>query len=217
MSGDDTFIARWSRLKRQAAESKVPGPEAPNAEPSLPVDEPVAKAPADAQALPEPAFDPATLPPIDSIVADSDIRAFLQKGVPAELTKSALRRAWSADPEIRDFIGLVESQWDFNDPTAMAGFGPLNAGGELRKLVAQAMGQLPESLDATDRPGETGVAASSTQAREAPAPPAPEALEASQEPGGKPAINVAALQEPAPPNDARTMTLRKGHGRALPR
>jgi hypothetical protein len=217
MSGDDSFIARWSRRKREAAESKVPGPEAPNAERGLPVDEPVVKAPADAQAQPEPAFDPATLPPIDSIVADSDIRAFLQKGVPAELTKAALRRAWSADPEIRDFIGLVESQWDFNDPTAMAGFGPLEAGGELRKLVAQAMGQLPDAPDPTDRPRDTRVAATGTQAREAPAPPAPEELETTQEPGGQPAIDVAELQEPAPRNYVGNVPLRKGHGRALPR
>jgi TorA maturation chaperone TorD len=31
------------------------------------------------------------------------------------------------DPAIRDFIGIAENQWDFNDPTAMPGFGPLRA------------------------------------------------------------------------------------------
>jgi Protein of unknown function (DUF3306) len=42
----------------------------------------------------EPAFDVTKLPPIESITADSDIRAFLAPGVPPELTRAALRRAW---------------------------------------------------------------------------------------------------------------------------
>ncbi len=91
---------------------------------------------------PKPAFDPASLPPIESITAGSDIRAFLQSGVPADLTKAALRRVWTTDPAIRDFIGIAENQWDFTDPTAMPGFGPLEATDDVRELVAQAMGKL---------------------------------------------------------------------------
>ncbi len=72
---------------------------------------PSAPTTADAQA----AFDPASLPPIESINALSDIRAFLAPGVPAALTRAALRRAWVADPAIRDFVGLSENSWDFND------------------------------------------------------------------------------------------------------
>jgi len=75
-----------------------------------------------------PAFDPASLPPLHSITAGTDIRSFLGSNVPLDLTKAALRRAWVTDPAIRDFIGIAESQWDFNDPTAMPGFGPLSAG-----------------------------------------------------------------------------------------
>ena len=94
------------------------------------------------RAAAEPAFDPTSLPPIESITAGSDIRAFLQAGVPAELTKAALRRVWTTDPAIRDFIGIAENQWDFTDPTAMPGFGPLEATDDVRELVAQAMGKL---------------------------------------------------------------------------
>jgi hypothetical protein len=36
---------------------------------------------------------------------------------------AALRRAWSADPAIRDFIGLSENSWDFNAPDGVPGFG----------------------------------------------------------------------------------------------
>ena len=134
MSDEDNFIARWSRLKREAAdENKKPRAGTEAEERQMP-DADAAEA-AEAMGRPgrapvkpgetEPAFDPATLPPIDSIVAGSDIRAFLQKGVPAELTKAALRRAWTTDPAIRDFIEVAENQWDFTDPTSIPGFGPL--------------------------------------------------------------------------------------------
>ena len=64
----------------------------------------------------EPLFDAAKTPPIESIGAGSDIRPFLAFGVPEDLTRAALRRAWSADPAIRDFVGLSENSWDFNAP-----------------------------------------------------------------------------------------------------
>ena len=64
----------------------------------------------------------------NSITAVTDIRAFLAPGVPTELARAALRRAWSADPAIRDFVGLAENAWDFTDPTAMPGFGALPPG-----------------------------------------------------------------------------------------
>jgi hypothetical protein len=66
-----------------------------------------------------------SLPPIESITADTDVTAFLEAGVPAELTRAALRRAWTIDHSIRDFIGIAENQWDFNDPDGIPGFGPL--------------------------------------------------------------------------------------------
>jgi hypothetical protein len=53
------------------------------------------------------------------------MRPFLAAGVPADLTRAALRRAWSADPSIRDFIGLSENSWDFNAPHGVPGFGAL--------------------------------------------------------------------------------------------
>jgi hypothetical protein len=89
-------------------------------------------------------FDLSSLPPIEAITAGTDIRAFLQSGVPAELTKAALRRAWTTDPAIRDFIGIAENQWDFTDPNAIPGFGPLEPSDDVRKLVEQAMGRLGE-------------------------------------------------------------------------
>jgi len=95
-----------------------------------------AQAPGDAAPL----FDLASLPSIESIAADTNIGAFLQSGVPAELTRAALRRAWQSDPAIRDFIGIAENQWDFNDPDAIPGFGPLHAADNASALLAQVSG-----------------------------------------------------------------------------
>jgi hypothetical protein len=44
----------------------------------------------------------------------------------------------SADPAIRDFIGLSENSWDFNVLGGVPGFGSLTAE-EVRRLVAQVM------------------------------------------------------------------------------
>jgi Protein of unknown function (DUF3306) len=76
------------------------------------------------------AFDPASLPPVESISGSTDIRSFLLPGVPAALTQAALRRAWTTDPAIRDFIGIAD-QLDFTDPTGIPGFGPLTAADEI--------------------------------------------------------------------------------------
>jgi hypothetical protein len=61
------------------------------------------------------------------------------------LTRAALRRAWSADPTIRDFIGLSENSWDFNAPGGVPGFGSLTAE-DARRLLARLMGET-EGID----------------------------------------------------------------------
>ena len=71
---------------------------------------------------------PASQPPIESIGPGSDIRPFLQPGVPQELTRAALRRAWVTDPAIRNFIGLSEnSRDDLNSPSGASRLGSLTA------------------------------------------------------------------------------------------
>jgi Protein of unknown function (DUF3306) len=119
VTASENFISRWARLKqRNEAAVAQPRPDAAAEEP----------------------FDLASLPSIESIVANTDISGFLQSRVPAELTRAALRQAWTSDPAIRDFIGIAENQWDFNDPNAMPGFGPLLEGDSLPELLAQALG-----------------------------------------------------------------------------
>ena len=82
------------------------------------------------------AFDPATLPPIESITGAADVRVFLAPGVPEDLTRAALRRAWMTDPTIHDFVGMAENQGDFNAPDGVPGFGLLPFTPQLREMVA---------------------------------------------------------------------------------
>ena len=96
-------------------------------------------------AVPELAFDVSTLPDIESATAETDFTVFLQKGVPEFLKRQALRRAWSLDPGIRDYAGPADYAWDFNAVDGVPGFS-LTLGGDVRKLLAQAIGQLlPEA------------------------------------------------------------------------
>jgi len=145
MTEPDNFLARWSRRKQAAAESAVPEqaetlPPAQNKDASAGEVGTAAPPPAGSDPVSEnPPVDLASLPPIESIGANTDVTAFLRPGVPAELTRAALRRAWSTDPAIRDFVGLVENGWDFNDPQAMAGFGRIDAS-DVARLLSQAVG-----------------------------------------------------------------------------
>src|SRR6202047_5041064 len=131
MKGPDRFIQRWARLKR-ASDSAGEKAASSSVE--------TAAAPPQAEGAPDRPFEPASLPSLEQIVADTDIGAFLQSGVPAELTRAALRRAWVSDPAIRDFIGIAENQWDFNDPNAIPGFGPLPESDNAQALFARTVG-----------------------------------------------------------------------------
>jgi hypothetical protein len=153
MSEPEDFLARWSRLKRESGTEESGGEKL---DAVLGTDMSTA-----------PAFDPASLPPIESIVADSDIRPFLAAGVPAELTRLALRSAWSADPAIRDFIGIAESQWDFNDPGAIPGFGPLAAAEYPPVIETRVLSRLNNTVE---RIQESPAMADDAVAEETPSP-----------------------------------------------
>jgi len=235
MSDAENFVARWSRLKRDTAKETKDktAADAAGPKPGAVADEQGAEgAPPAADELTEPAFDPASLPSIESITGSSDIRAFLQKGVPVELTKAALRRVWTTDPAIRDFIGIAENQWDFTDPTAMPGFGPLEATDNVRELVAQAIGKLGQALDPIAEatgPSDQGIASTSAASSEAspeelsqvtgmPVGNEPEAQDrsaASSIEVQTSSVDVATQHGEKPAQDG-ALPSRRTHGRALP-
>lgn len=172
MSGGESFFARWSRQKRNAAArpntEEHRSPSAPETAKSAPPSTGEAAA-----AIP--------LPPIESIESASDIKAFLVPGVPLELTRTALRRAWRLDPAIRDFIGLSENAWDFNAPGGVPGFGSLDLE-KVRRLVTQLLDE-PQIADpatastpvadASATPAEAGRAIPTIESREGIAAPQP--------------------------------------------
>lgn len=224
MSGgeEDGFLSRWSRRKRalergeELAEPAPPEPEAPLPQEVAQAQEVACAVEPPAPAQPE--FDPASLPPIETLEASSDFTPFLKAGVPSALRHAALRRAWTADPLIRDYMGSLDYGWDFNTPGGLPlGFSNTLAetGEALRKLISQAIGEIePEE----EKPPEPELEAAPPEASptpladplmvenlpDEPLPVQPIRLsEAPVEPLPTP------LEEPPPP-------ARRRHGGALP-
>ena len=215
MSGDESFLPRWSRRKRSAAATARRSAKPDNAEDSA-----ASKTPATAEGT-RSLFDPGSLPPIDSIGTGSDIRRFLAAGVPADLTRAALRRAWSADPAIRDFIGLSENSWDFNVLGGVPGFGSLTAE-EMRRLLAQARENT--TSPAADRLSDDKV----PQSADTPGPQAtgsfPDQMKMIRDtdadrrnPALDPQANNIATQHKQGERKLRSPSPRHRHGGALPR
>src|SRR4051812_36761324 len=137
---DENFLARWSRRKRETTAVEPP--------PQIGPVEPASPPPALAATPEEEKVDLSSLPSLESITGETDITGFLRKGIPQDLSRAALRRAWETDPAIRDFVGLAENAWDFNDPNAMPGFGPLDYTEEqLAALLNRVIGGVRSAAD----------------------------------------------------------------------
>ncbi len=237
MSEDKNFLSRWSRKKREAEElpPQAAASAAKDAEPKD--DEAVAITENAAATKPdkdEPKFDLASLPSIESIGPDTDIRQFLRAGVPAELTRAALRRAWSSDPAIRDYIGLSENSWNFNEPGSMYGFDATDPGVDIKQLAEEMFGggsktvaEKPSDLS-TDEPKATEVGAKSEAVAEV-GPPGHDIVRATQEPSSEDKDRVVeqqltatqhdgdvAPQHEPPRKEVASSPAPRRHGRALP-
>ena len=128
---DKGFLARWSQRKQEA---KQPEQEAPVA------DAEIAAAPAtEAEAAPE--FDLSSLPSLDELTSETDITAFLRKGVPEHLRNAALRKYWALDPAIRNYVNpALDYAYDWNTPGGVPGSSELGAGLDVARMVSQIMG-----------------------------------------------------------------------------
>src|SRR5690349_9250496 len=116
MSGDD-FLSRWSRRKLEVQREGKAEPAAPLAPEQAPAEE------GEPELTPE---EIAALPKIDEMTPDTDLTVFFRKGVREMLKKAALRRMWSLDPAIRDYVGEArEYAYDWNVPGGVPGNGPL--------------------------------------------------------------------------------------------
>jgi hypothetical protein len=180
----EPFLARWSRRKAEARDAPPPAPEpeAPEATKPRPP-------------MPEPLIDPATLPPIESLTAESDFTVFMRPGVPDALRKAALAKLWRTEPSVVNYVPLVEYNWDFNAP----GYGALKATDDVAKLARQVWGGIERAVDEVPpaaRPEPTGL-------------PPPQAAE----PPSPPQTPVASTEVDAEPTPTSP---RRKHGGALP-
>lgn len=195
------FLSRWSRRKRgeEVAEAEASPVQTL---PELPVEPTPEALPLAVAEQPEPEFDLASLPPIETLDAASDFSVFLKPGVPQALRVAALRKAWTADPLIRDYMSPLDYAWDFNTPGGLPyGFSNVLAetGEALRKLISQAIGEMePEE----EKPEAIALAEVAPPEITAPWPPGV-TLEASPEDGAAPPAITEGLADPPPENAIR--------------
>ena len=153
MSAADGFLSRWSRRKLRSG--KRDGEERPS---------PAAEAGAGSQGEGEAGSEPArvdalsaeevaTLPRLEELTADTDLTLFLRAGVPALLRKEALRRMWSLDPAIRDFVGEARDySYDWNVAGGVPVSGPLLPGDDVDETLGRMFSRLRDEPQPEERP-----------------------------------------------------------------
>lgn len=209
MSGaeeDEGFLARWSRLKRAArggaAEPATPevGEAARRTEQAA-GEGAAAAAATPGRAAPSPAAEPAeepvdlaALPKVEELAPGADLSVFFRKGVPAALRQAALRRMWSIDPAIRDFIGPADYAWDWNAPGGVPDYvAEVAETPAIRDLVQRLLAPArPPAAARQDRPAEAA-------AEEAPLPAPGPATAALPPADPRPAPTAAEGEGEAPP------------------
>jgi hypothetical protein len=149
--GSDGFLARWSRRKFEVRreEAQPPAPEAApaNREPELTPEE------------------IAALPKIEELTPETDISAFLRRGVPEALKNAALRRMWSLDPAVRDYVGDARDYaYDWNVPGGVPGNGPLLPTDDVDAMLRQMFPKSPPEPEIASVPG--GASPAVSQSRE---------------------------------------------------
>jgi len=139
MKPGSSFLDRWSRRKRGHADEPDAKPAGARGVRDSAVSPSASDAAVPRDRLPAGgAEDPnptgthasamsieASLPGVDDLTAESDVTGFLKQGVSEELKRLALRRIWSLDPQIRDFIEVAENQYNWTFPAVLPGMAPL--------------------------------------------------------------------------------------------
>jgi hypothetical protein len=210
MNEPEKFLERWSRRKIEAENDESREQIKPD---STAEDSPPVSVPESAKET-KSDFDPKTLPPLDSIGAATDIRAYLAPGVPEDLRHAALQRVWRTDPAIRDFVELAENSWDFNDPNGAHGFGPLEVTEKIKQAVEAMFGSPVQRVEEKNLDDVTGPAQQLGASRQQASIATNDQISATEAPSEPEPDHVA------PPQNARKMNDRnpqRGHGSALPK
>lgn len=148
----ERFLSRWSRRKQEVRKTEPPPEDAPSPQLGSEASEaaPNAVVPQDGAGPPGPteanlgADDTLALPSLEDLTADMDLSMFLREGVPEPLRNAALRRMWSLDPKIRDFVCEArEYAYDWNTPGGVPGYGPLPSTEDILRMAARIVGGEP--------------------------------------------------------------------------
>lgn len=184
---DGGFLARWSRRKRESAVRKdAPTVSASATDPLPPAGggeglgmggrkagEPApAVAPSGTTPHPDPPHrergegedwsaqaepEPVEPPSLDLIDKDFDLAHWLKQNVPESWKLAALRRAWLADPTIRNFENPARDYaLDWNTPGGAPGYGPLTESDDVGAMIRQIFGDAPEPAAADVAAATTG-------------------------------------------------------------
>ena len=219
MNDPENFISRWSRRKSQAADEKTQLDKTATrqaVDPASEQDRNLTSQKSVVASPPVPEFDLASLPPIESIEAGTDITAFMREGVPSALRHAALRRAWSADPAIRDFVGLNENYWDAANPGGIAGFGDLHPSTDVKRMVSELFGENAAQASGSESSITSNTSAAPTAvSRTATGTPAAEPDLNTSDVAHASGTKIAAAQKETS-NDPQEQKSFRRHGGALP-
>ncbi|KQQ27154.1 hypothetical protein ASF53_19855 [Methylobacterium sp. Leaf123] len=176
----DGFLSRWARRKeavRATERTVAPAhPDADEAEVNLdteahtgegsPAPQPVVLTGDEPEAGPDDLL--ARLPSLDALTPETDLTAFLQAGVPTALRNAALRRMWSLDPAIRDFVSEArEYAYDWNTPGGVPGMGPLLPTDDVKAMLKRIVDGVPVAAEEEPAPeSQEAPTASSEDAAE---------------------------------------------------
>lgn len=193
--GGEGFLSRWSKRKAEVRQQA----QKPVAEPAPPPET-------------EEEIDPATLPSIDSLTADSDFSIFLKKGVPSALRNAALRKLWVTEPSVVNYKALVEYNWDFTAP----GYGELLPTDNIAKMAQEVFSGFSQVKP--EPPPPQGEPAVEPAAQPALPPPDEQAIATVRTTGAAAEAGPVAepVAEPVPEHDAEMPVPRRRHGGALP-
>ena len=148
---------------------------------------------------------------------DDDAVAPMGDSSPEALKRAALRRVWTADPAIRDFVELNENFWDAAGPEGIPGFGDLDPNFDVQRMVAQLFGEAPDKDDAPGLPaGEPENAALPKADELSPNSRLPAAEVTPSIEGNLSQCNENAATQQTSPESGTVKKIARRHGSAMP-
>ena len=118
--GDESLVARWSRLKRAREAGELPE-EAEAPEEAAPAPAGETGGAVDDERPDEEILAELGLPEPETLGPDDDFSAYLEARLPERLQRRVLRRLWRVDPVLANLDELVDYGEDFTDAAMSAG------------------------------------------------------------------------------------------------